>query len=116
MALLKQGKMTVLVGGDRQLFEDCLPILQQSGKKVLYMGAMGSATIAKVVSNMIAAVNVVTMTEAMLLGKRGGVDLKPFLMPLDLALEIRTRGRRKLLWYSMERTIQISPLGSTART
>ena len=99
MALLKQGKMTVLVGGDRQLFEDCLPILQQSGKKVLYMGAMGSATIAKVVSNMIAAVNVVTMTEAMLLGK-----------------SIRIRGRRKLLWYLMERTIQISPLGSTART
>lgn len=76
MALLKQGKMTVLVGGDRQLFEDCLPILQQSGKKVLYMGEMGTATIAKVVSNMLAAVNVVTMTEAMLLGKRGGVDLK----------------------------------------
>lgn len=76
MALLKQGKMTVLVGGDKQLFQDCLPILEQSGKMVLYMGKMGTATVAKVVSNMIAAVNVVTMAEAMLLGKRGGVDLK----------------------------------------
>ena len=76
MALLKQGKMTVLVGGDKQLFRDCLPILEQSGKKVLYMGSMGTATVAKVVSNMIAAVNVITMGEALLLGKRGGVDLK----------------------------------------
>ena len=76
MALLKQGKMTVLVGGDKQLFRDCLPILEQSGKKVLYMGNMGTATVAKVVSNMIAAVNVITMGEALLLGKRGGVDLK----------------------------------------
>ena len=76
MALLKQGKMTVLVGGDKQLFQDCLPILEQSGKKVLYMGKMGAATVAKVVSNMIAAVNVITMGEALLLGKRGGVDLK----------------------------------------
>lgn len=74
MALLKQGKMTVLVGGDKQLFQECLPILEQSGKMVLYMGKMGTATVAKVVSNMIAAVNVVTMGEAMLLGKRGGVD------------------------------------------
>ena len=76
MALLKQGKMTVLVGGDKQLFQDCIPILQQSGKKVLYMGEMGTATITKVVSNMLAATNVVTMAETMLLGKRGGVDLK----------------------------------------
>lgn len=76
MALLKQGKMTVLVGGDKQLFQDCVPILEQSTKMVLYMGEMGTATIAKVISNMIAAVNVVTMGEAMLLGKKGGVDLK----------------------------------------
>ena len=40
------------------------------------MGEMGTATIAKVISNMLAAVNVVTMGEALQLGKRGGVDLK----------------------------------------
>ena len=40
------------------------------------MGEMGTATITKVVSNMLAATNVVAMAEAMLLGKRGGVDLK----------------------------------------
>ena len=76
MALLYQGKMTVLVGGDKQLFQDCLPILQQSTKKVLYMGEMGTATIAKVISNMLAATNLVAMGEAMMLGKRGGVELK----------------------------------------
>ena len=75
-ALLKQGKMTVLVGGDKQLFQDCLPILEQSGKKELYIGKMGASTVAKVISNMIAAVNVITMGEALLLGKRGGVNLK----------------------------------------
>lgn len=68
--------MTVLVGGEKQLFEDCLPILQQSTKKVLYMGQMGSATIAKVISNMLAATNNVAMGEAMMLGKRGGLDLR----------------------------------------
>lgn len=69
MALLKQGKMTVLAGGEKQLFEDCLPILQQSNKKVLYMGQMGTATIAKVISNMLAATNNVAMGEAMMFGK-----------------------------------------------
>ncbi|KAJ7352714.1 hypothetical protein OS493_034319 [Desmophyllum pertusum] len=71
MALLKQGKMTVLVGGDKQLFQDCAPILQQSSKMVLYMGEIGTTytMIAKLISNMLAAVNVVTMGDALQLGK-----------------------------------------------
>ncbi len=76
VALLRQSKMTVLVGGDEDLFKECLPILQQTNKVVLHMGKIGTATIAKVISNMLAAVNNVTMGEAMMLGKKGGVDLK----------------------------------------
>lgn len=45
---------------------------------MLYMGVMGSVIIVKVVFNMIVVVNVVIMIEVMLLGKRGGVDLKFF--------------------------------------
>lgn len=76
IALLKQGKMTVLVGGEKRLFQECLPIFQQSSKMVLHMGEIGTATIAKVVSNMMAAINNVSMGEAMMLAKKGGVDLR----------------------------------------
>ena len=76
IALLRQGKMLVMVGGDKNLFDYCLPILEQSSKKVLYVGEMGTATIVKVISNMLAALNNVSMGEAMMLAKRGGVDMK----------------------------------------
>ena len=78
MALLRQGKMTVLVGGDRKLCDQCMPILKQSGKTVLYLGPLGTATITKVVSNMLAAANTVAMGEALLMGKRAGIDLKSY--------------------------------------
>lgn len=90
---MRQSKMTVLVGGDGHLFKECLPILQQTNKVVLHMGKIGTATIAKVISNMLAAVNNVTMGEAMMLGKKGGVDLKARLTPLDLAQETRMYGK-----------------------
>jgi 3-hydroxyisobutyrate dehydrogenase len=66
VALLRQSKMTVLVGGDEHLFKECLPILQQTNKVVLHVGKVGTATIAKVISNMLAAVNNVTMGEALI--------------------------------------------------
>ena len=78
LALLRQGKMTVLVGGDRKLCDQCMPILKQSGKTVLYLGPLGTATITKVVSNMLAAANTVAMGEALLMGKRAGIDLKSY--------------------------------------
>ena len=78
LTLLKQGKMTVLVGGDRELYEQCLPILKLSGKNVLYLGPLGTATITKIVSNMLAACNNVAMGEALMMGKRAGIDLKSF--------------------------------------
>ena len=76
MALLRQGKMTVLVGGERELYENCKPILQQVGCKVIYLGPLGAATITKVISNMLAATNTVATGEALMLAKRAGIDLK----------------------------------------
>ena len=76
VALLRQSKTTVLVGGDEKLFQECLPILQQTNKVVLHMGKIGNATITKLISNLLVAVNNVAMGEALMLGKKGGVDLK----------------------------------------
>jgi 3-hydroxyisobutyrate dehydrogenase len=85
IALLKQGKMTVLVGGAKQTFENCKPLLRLSCENVLYMGRMGSATITKVVSNMLAGANTVLIGEALLMAKRSGVDLGSFFQGIRLS-------------------------------
>lgn len=78
MALLKQGKMTTFVGGEKEVYVKCRDLLKLSCNNVLYMGEMGSATITKVISNMLAATHLVSTGEALFMAKRCGVDMRAF--------------------------------------
>ncbi|MEZ4706994.1 MAG: NAD(P)-dependent oxidoreductase [Caldilineaceae bacterium] len=69
------GEITVLVGGEEALYRAHLSALQAMGNPVLYMGPLGSAAIIKVITNMLAFVHLVAAGEALMLAKRGGLDL-----------------------------------------
>ena len=69
------GEITVLVGGDEQVFERHRHLLEAVGSPILYMGPLGSASIIKVITNMLAFVHLVAAGEALMLAKRGGLDL-----------------------------------------
>ncbi|MCK6627078.1 MAG: NAD(P)-dependent oxidoreductase [Anaerolineae bacterium] len=69
------GEITVLVGGDRTVFEAHLPALEAMGGRVFHIGPLGSASVIKVITNMLAFVHLVAAGEALMLAKRGGLDL-----------------------------------------
>jgi 3-hydroxyisobutyrate dehydrogenase len=69
------GEITVLVGGDEAGFEAHRELLTAVGNPVLYIGPLGSAALIKVITNMLAFVNLVSVGEALMLAKRGGLDL-----------------------------------------
>jgi 3-hydroxyisobutyrate dehydrogenase len=69
------GEITVLVGGDQAVYEAHLPALYAMGGKVFYMGPLGSASVIKVITNMLAFIHLVAVGEALMLAKRGGLDL-----------------------------------------
>lgn len=73
--LAARGEITVLAGGDKQLFELHRPALEAIGKKIFHMGPLGSAAIIKVITNMLAFIHLVADAEALMLAKRGGLDL-----------------------------------------
>ncbi len=73
--LAHQGKMTILVGGEKDVFEKQLPILKVIGGKIFHLGPVGSAAVAKVVTNMLAAVHLWVLGEGLMLGKCAGLDL-----------------------------------------
>ena len=70
------GAITVLVGGDEDAYRKHLPALQAMGGEVLHMGPLGSASIIKVITNMLAFIHLVAAGEALMLAKRGGLDLR----------------------------------------
>ena len=73
--LAARGEITVLAGGDADLFEQHKPALEAMGGKLFYMGPLGSAAIIKVITNMLAFIHLIADGEALMLAKRGGLDL-----------------------------------------
>ena len=69
------GEITVLAGGDSALFEAHCPALAAMGGEIFYMGPLGSAAVIKVITNMLAFIHLVAAGEALMLAKRGGLDL-----------------------------------------
>ena len=69
------GKITVLIGGDKAVYEKCKKVIEAVGGKNFYMGPIGNASIIKVITNMLAFIHLVAAGEAMMLAKQGGLDL-----------------------------------------
>ena len=73
--LAAKGKITLLAGGDEDLFELHLPAMRAMGDQIFHMGPLGSASIIKVITNMLAFIHLVAEGQALMLAKRGGLDL-----------------------------------------
>lgn len=69
------GAVTVLVGGAADLLDLHRPALAAMGREILHMGPIGSAAVMKVITNMLAFIHLVADGEALMLAKRGGLDL-----------------------------------------
>jgi 3-hydroxyisobutyrate dehydrogenase len=69
------GEITVLVGGEETVFKSHADVLAAMGSPVLYIGPLGSASVIKVITNMLAFIHLVAVGEALMLAKRGGIDL-----------------------------------------
>ncbi len=73
--LAARGEITVLCGGDQALFERHRPALEAVGNRIFHMGPVGSAAIIKVITNMLALTHLVACGEALMLARRGGLDI-----------------------------------------
>jgi 3-hydroxyisobutyrate dehydrogenase len=73
--LAARGEITVLAAGDKDLYDLHLKALEAIGNRHFHMGPIGSAAIIKVITNMLAFIHLVADGEALMLAKRGGLDL-----------------------------------------
>ena len=73
--LAYQGKITMLAGGDKDLYDLHHKAMQAMGDRIFHMGPLGSSSIIKVITNMLAFIHLKATSEALMLAKRGGLDL-----------------------------------------
>ena len=69
------GNIAIFVGGERKAFDKILPVLTVMGRKILYTGDLGSATVLKVITNYLASVHLIALGEAWTVTKKSNLDL-----------------------------------------
>jgi 3-hydroxyisobutyrate dehydrogenase-like beta-hydroxyacid dehydrogenase len=67
-------QLVYYIGGDDATFLRAKPILEASSKAIVRIGAIGHAAIIKVVTNMLSAVSIQTLAEALAIVKKSGLD------------------------------------------
>jgi 2-hydroxy-3-oxopropionate reductase len=69
-----EGALSIMAGGDKDVFDRVLPILQAMGKTITHLGALGSGGFTKLANQVIVAVNLTALAEALTLAKKAGLD------------------------------------------
>jgi 3-hydroxyisobutyrate dehydrogenase-like beta-hydroxyacid dehydrogenase len=70
---LEQGKLSIMVGGDPDVFEQIKPILLDIGPKATHVGANGLAVTMKIATNLSLAVQMLAFSEGLLLAEKSGI-------------------------------------------
>ena len=76
-------QLVYYVSGDSDTLETVRPLLEASSKDILFCGALGSATVLKLVTNMISATIVGVLSEAMGITAAQGIALTKFQAALE---------------------------------
>lgn len=75
VARATDGSIVIMVGGDATTFEQQLPLLKSFSGEVVHVGEIGMGSVAKLINNMLAFCNAAAAAEALMMGKRSGIDL-----------------------------------------
>jgi 3-hydroxyisobutyrate dehydrogenase-like beta-hydroxyacid dehydrogenase len=70
---LKEGKLSVMVGGRKETFEKVKALLLDIGPKVTYVGESGLALVMKIATNLSLAVQMLAFSEGVLLAEKSGI-------------------------------------------
>jgi len=73
VSTLEQGKLSIMVGGDADVYERVRPVLLAIGPKVFHVGANGSAVTLKIAINLQLQVQMVAFSEGVLLAEKSGI-------------------------------------------
>ena len=77
------GTLSIMVGGDEDTFQRCMPIFQALGKTVVHVGKSGAGQVVKACNQIVVALVIEAVSEALVLGSKAGVDPAKILQVLN---------------------------------
>lgn len=75
-ARAREGTLTVMCGGNEEIFDKTLPYLEYIGNQVIYMGDSGSGQLTKLINQVLYDINVAALAEILPMSVKMGLDPK----------------------------------------
>jgi 2-hydroxy-3-oxopropionate reductase len=99
------GTLSIMVGGSEEDFERVLPLFEVMGKTVTHVGPVGTGQVAKAANQIVVALTIEAVSEALVLGSKGGVPPEKILDVLGGGLagnKVMEVKREKMLEHSFD--------------
>ena len=100
----REGKLSVMVGGERAVYEELRGILESFGDAIFYVGGHGTGHLVKALNNLLSATTLASAAEAALLAKRAGVAPDVFVEVINASNGRSYSTEVKFPRYILERT------------
>jgi 3-hydroxyisobutyrate dehydrogenase len=75
----QQGTLSIMVGGDQAVFDECLPVFESMGKNINLIGGNGAGQTTKLCNQIAVSVNNLAMAEALMLAAASDLDVQKVL-------------------------------------
>lgn len=72
----KNGTLTIMVGGKKEVFEKALPVFQAMGKNITLCGGHGDGQRVKMINQILCGLHAIALTEAFILAEKVGLDVE----------------------------------------
>jgi 2-hydroxy-3-oxopropionate reductase len=70
----QQGELSIMVGGEEHAYERARPIFDVLGKTIVHVGEAGGGQVVKACNQVVVAITIAGVSEALVLGEKAGVD------------------------------------------
>jgi 2-hydroxy-3-oxopropionate reductase len=70
----RDGTLTIMIGGPKEVFEKVLPLFQVTGRTITHIGDAGTGQIAKIANQLMVAAQMVALGELLILIQKSGTD------------------------------------------
>lgn len=79
----REARLAIMVGGDKEVFNEVLPIFQLMGKNIVLQGPAGAGQHTKMANQIAIASNMIGVCEAMVYAKKAGLDPSQVLQSIE---------------------------------
>jgi 3-hydroxyisobutyrate dehydrogenase len=79
----REARLSIMVGGEKPVFDALLPVFEKMGKTIVYQGPAGAGQHTKMVNQILIATNMIGVCEALLYAFKAGLDLNVVLQSVS---------------------------------